>query len=278
MHSLPRITIYATVVGLFLFGLSLNADAAPLRYTADTQVSLTSPVVNLTIASGSVADQVIVNATSVMVTMSATTGGIFSISATSTGLTAPNAAGLSCNQGLQGASFNTSTVSTQYTITPTSAPCSDPGNGTLGTAGTVSSGGGSGGGSGFIPSTTHAPAVTPTSISPKDQLAALQAKLQVLLSQLSQAKNQGPSLPPSPQNFSKNLVAGSRGNDVSQLQLFLIAKSAGTAAKALASSGATGRFGPLTKKALIEYQKSVGITPASGYFGPKTRAYINSLK
>ena len=35
-------------------------------------------------------------------------------------------------------------------------------------------------------------------------------------------------------------------------------------------------FGSLTKKALITFQKAKGITPASGYFGPKTRAFIAS--
>ena len=36
----------------------------------------------------------------------------------------------------------------------------------------------------------------------------------------------------------------------------------------------TTMFGGLTRAALIEFQKANGITPAVGYFGPKTRAYI----
>jgi peptidoglycan hydrolase-like protein with peptidoglycan-binding domain len=35
-------------------------------------------------------------------------------------------------------------------------------------------------------------------------------------------------------------------------------------------------FGSHTWMALIAFQKSVGIVPAKGYFGPKTRAYVNS--
>jgi glycosyltransferase involved in cell wall biosynthesis len=38
----------------------------------------------------------------------------------------------------------------------------------------------------------------------------------------------------------------------------------------------TTKFGPATKAALIKYQKAKGISPAAGYFGPKTRASVNS--
>ena len=33
-------------------------------------------------------------------------------------------------------------------------------------------------------------------------------------------------------------------------------------------------FGTLTKAALAWFQAVAGITPAAGYFGPKTRAYV----
>jgi peptidoglycan hydrolase-like protein with peptidoglycan-binding domain len=65
------------------------------------------------------------------------------------------------------------------------------------------------------------------------------------------------------------------GTDVRQLQRFLISQNAGAAARALKAHGITKNFGPLTKAALIEFQKSVGIRPTSGYFGPITRAYVN---
>lgn len=78
-------------------------------------------------------------------------------------------------------------------------------------------------------------------------------------------------------NITKHLSLGSRGNDVSALQLFLILKKIGPEAEKLSSVGTTGYFGTLTKKALAEFQKSVGITPAVGYFGPKTLGYINTL-
>jgi len=74
-----------------------------------------------------------------------------------------------------------------------------------------------------------------------------------------------------------DLSAGSKGNAVNVLQQFLISQGKGSAAQVLATNGATTYFGNLTRAALAEFQKSVGITPASGYFGAKTRVYINSL-
>jgi len=71
-----------------------------------------------------------------------------------------------------------------------------------------------------------------------------------------------------------DLDVGSTGGRVTLLQSFLIQQNSGPAAVALAKAGATGAFGPLTKSALIEYQSVHGISPASGYFGPVTRAYL----
>jgi len=72
------------------------------------------------------------------------------------------------------------------------------------------------------------------------------------------------------------LGQGSRNNDVSILQQFLIAQNKGNSAKALAAIGTTSYFGSLTRAALAEFQSSVGINPASGNFGPITRAYLSA--
>ena len=71
-----------------------------------------------------------------------------------------------------------------------------------------------------------------------------------------------------------DLREGATGKDVVALQKFLIQESKGPHARTLAAVSTLGKFGPLTKKALAEYQKSVGISPAVGIFGPKTRAFI----
>ncbi|HEV7702227.1 MAG TPA: peptidoglycan DD-metalloendopeptidase family protein [Candidatus Paceibacterota bacterium] len=68
-----------------------------------------------------------------------------------------------------------------------------------------------------------------------------------------------------------NLALGSKGAAVVTLQKFLISKNIGTASFVVAD----GSFGPITKKALADYQASVGLA-ADGSYGPITRAYITS--
>ncbi len=69
----------------------------------------------------------------------------------------------------------------------------------------------------------------------------------------------------------RNLKMGMTGNDVLTLQKFLIKKNTGPAAKALAESKATGRFGAVTLDALKEFQKAQGLV-ADGIAGSKIRA------
>jgi hypothetical protein len=56
------------------------------------------------------------------------------------------------------------------------------------------------------------------------------------------------------------------GNDVRNLQEFLITQASGPAASKLKAHGTSETFGILTYNALKEFQKKVGIVPASGYF------------
>ncbi|HRH23014.1 MAG TPA: peptidoglycan-binding protein [Candidatus Magasanikbacteria bacterium] len=73
------------------------------------------------------------------------------------------------------------------------------------------------------------------------------------------------------------LSQGSSGNDVRTLQNYLIESNTGLAAQSLAGTGATGYFGALTKSALIEYQKSAGISPANGVYDATTRARLTTV-
>lgn len=75
-----------------------------------------------------------------------------------------------------------------------------------------------------------------------------------------------------------DLTIGASGTAVITLQQRLITASTGPAAKSLATAGATGYFGAMTASALIEYQTAAGISPATGYYGPLTRAYMESGK
>ena len=67
------------------------------------------------------------------------------------------------------------------------------------------------------------------------------------------------------------------GNDVKELQQFLISHNSGAAWRKLAAHGTTNYFGSLTQNALIEFKKKAGIKPAIGYFGIITRKYVNNL-
>ncbi|MEN9852259.1 MAG: hypothetical protein RI996_202 [Candidatus Parcubacteria bacterium] len=68
-------------------------------------------------------------------------------------------------------------------------------------------------------------------------------------------------------SITKDAGVGSRGTHVMEIQNFLISGG-------FLSTSATGYFGPATKKAVMAYQKSVGVT-ATGYFGAKTRAKMS---
>jgi len=77
-----------------------------------------------------------------------------------------------------------------------------------------------------------------------------------------------PSTPSAPTScsFTRDLTLGATGADVTALQQGLIANGYSIAA------GATGYFGGQTQAAVMAWQKAAGITPAAGYFGPKSRA------
>ncbi len=76
--------------------------------------------------------------------------------------------------------------------------------------------------------------------------------------------------------FNKNLEMGSVGEDVKQLQKYLNSEDFIVAASGAGSVGnETTRFGAATQSALIRFQKANKIFPASGYFGPLTRKFIN---
>jgi len=77
--------------------------------------------------------------------------------------------------------------------------------------------------------------------------------------------------------FKENLTTGSLGEEVKALQEYLNAHGYTVASSGPGSAGnETTRFGAATKAAVIKYQKAKGITPAVGYFGPKTRETMNS--
>jgi hypothetical protein len=70
-------------------------------------------------------------------------------------------------------------------------------------------------------------------------------------------------------NFAVNFGYGTKDEDVTQLQLILIADGY------LKISSPTGYFGAMTRTAVKAYQSANNIYPVSGYVGPITRALLN---
>ncbi len=75
-------------------------------------------------------------------------------------------------------------------------------------------------------------------------------------------------------NFTANLQLGSRGEDVTALQNFLLNKGFKIGDLSPGRGSDKGYFGGSTFQALMKYQKSVGIE-ATGYFGPETRQKVS---
>ena len=76
-------------------------------------------------------------------------------------------------------------------------------------------------------------------------------------------------------DFVRDLTIGSVGEDVRSLQVLLNALGFTVSESGPGSPGEeSAYFGERTRQALITYQQANGITPANGYFGPITRAFI----
>jgi hypothetical protein len=380
-----QISFLALVVTGVCFLLpALPAHAAPLNFATSESVTLSSPTTTFTIATGSVADALGVNATSVLVTISQTTGGSFTLLSPSYDLSVATSSGggtasISCNAGIENVVIAQLSGTAMYTLTPTTANCANAsppiitgvtatpnsggatitwttnivadstvsygtstaygatstdatqvtahgitltglaettlyhyevisseygtstksGDGTFTTTASLVVGVAAGyGGTGSsllpttatttsavasssatstLPSTTAAsstPLVSTSTVSLETEIATLTTELNALLAQVKGSVATSSS---ATYHFIRNLKRGDEGADVNALQKLLIREHAGVAAQALEKHGTTDYFGPLTFNALKEFQKYAGIVPASGYFGPLTRAYIAKL-
>lgn len=79
-----------------------------------------------------------------------------------------------------------------------------------------------------------------------------------------------------PTTFTRDLQLNSTGEDVRTLQKYLNTHGAVVVPTGAGSVGnETTYFGFATQAALIKFQSANGIVPAVGYFGPKTRGFIN---
>ena len=113
-------------------------------------------------------------------------------------------------------------------------------------------------------------------ISTTTNLTSLQNQIAQLTAQLNSLQSQKKLTTGNTQNnFVRNLSLHTTGSDIKLLQQYL-----NTHGFVIATSGAgslgneTTLFGSFTFKALQKFQKSVGL-PATGFFGPMTREYVN---
>ena len=126
-----------------------------------------------------------------------------------------------------------------------------------------------------------------------EELLALIAQLQAQLAALQGGNNQGGDTSGTAQTtstyvhhptidyeFTRNLYLGSKGEDVKMLQKVLnLDPDTQVASMGAGSPGnETEYFGGKTKAAVIKFQMKYGITPALGYFYPKTRAEMNKKR
>lgn len=114
--------------------------------------------------------------------------------------------------------------------------------------------------------------VTPVTSSAQTA-AELQAMINTLLAQIAALQGQVGGSTPAGHTFTTDLTVGSTGAEVTALQTWLVSKGFLT----MPAGVAMGTFGPLTQSAVAAYQTSKGISPASGYFGPMTRASVNAM-
>ena len=147
----------------------------------------------------------------------------------------------------------------------------------------------SGGNNSATPTTSTTPAISADK-SNQAKIDNLMVTLKSLLIQLEEklearleARQQGSSVSTLASSFGQqvktittDLTLGNNSNAVNTLQQFLMTQGKGSASQALTKTGGTMYFGNLTRAALAEWQKSVGVMPASGYFGPITRAYLKA--
>lgn len=116
-------------------------------------------------------------------------------------------------------------------------------------------------------------------------VAELQALINSLLAQITNLQAQlvglqggAPTTGGVACSFTRDLTVGATGDDVKCLQQFLNANGYTVAASGAGSAGnESSYFGSLTQAAVAKYQAAKNITPPAGYFGPKTRSYVNSL-
>lgn len=241
--------------------------------TGNASFTVNGITLNVTGATDAIIESATVGPTTLAI--SAPTGSSFTISA-------PNLNQLQTDQSATTAGLTntctgsastlafTPTATTLITITPSLSSFCPVGSGGGGGGSSGSSAGSASSVSVAAPSSAPAaPAVT-TPVTLQAQIAALLAQIAGLQAQLGTA-----SAANATGAFARTLKNGTTGADVKSLQQYLNAHGFAVAKTGPGSSGSeTSKFGLGTKAALTAFQKASGISPASGVFGPLTKAYV----
>ena len=283
----------ATTLALLVPSLALAAYN-DVTLTTDTVLSVNSSDITVEGTSAVVASAE-VGATTVVFSMPA--GSRIELrSASGTAMTASDTSIVTvntCSSNSRLSLNNTGDSTITETVTVGSGACTASGGN--GGGGGSSYGGGSGGGGG-APSTTYTTTAqgtqtttqTSTTASTGGNVAALVAQLQSLIqlyvslggtvTPQMQMLVSGSMSTSASGSFTRDLQVGSTGNDVKALQVWLNGHGYVIAQTGPGSPGnETTMFGGATKAALMKFQQAKGISPASGYFGPKTRAALSGM-
>ena len=279
----------AAVLGLLAPALAFAAYN-DVTLTTDVVLSVNSVSINVS-GSSATMETIAVGATSFTATLQSASA--MTISAPNLSVTTEPAIGgitAVCSSGVKTITIPAVSGSNTVTVVPSSTACtndtSSTSSGGGGPVGLVGSGGGGGGGGGsapvVIPAPSTPPASTPSSsglsttqvdaiLSLLSSFGADQATIDNVKAALNGQATSGTGA--SVSAFVRNLEFGMSGADVKGLQVYLNTHGYVVASSGPGSPGnETTKFGGATRAALIKFQKANGITPAVGYFGPKTRA------
>jgi hypothetical protein len=279
------------------------AAAGDVKMTADASFLVGSIPINVSGSAVSVSS-VTVDGSSIAFTLAPT--DIFTISAPNFNRLFTNTVnGLSvdsCNTTQSLLTYTGGSATETVTVTPSATTfCNNQtgggsGSGSSNNTTTTTTTSSSGGGGGAItttpttPTTSTAPAVNPSGLSETQVQAIIsllnsfggidQATIVNVTASLrgtSSGSSSTSVTTATNSSFTRNLTIGATVSDVLALQKYLNAHGFTVAASGAGSSGnETTTFGAATKAALIKFQKANNISPASGYFGPLTRAVVNA--
>lgn len=254
---------------VFLGATYVNAAAGDLVWSSAQTIDLSSPDLNLTIASGSTASSLVVNTGTIVPTLAL--GDVFTVSTAVAGdfaVSPSTGVSINCDSNTISTVVITAAGTQAYTITPSATPCTFQAGG---------GGGGGGGGSSYVP-----PVTTPATPAMPGEIPGCGNRTTGFStsSAVSCVGNTStiPATPASNPGYNMNTRAsfdfgtktlknGSKGEAVKELQRFL---------NQVLNLGLVvdGKLGPKTIVVIKKWQKDHALV-ADGLIGPKTKKMMN---